>query len=149
MLLFRFLTICHNLLGLHHVAEFKLASGSLASAFLTKPAGFQDLRAAFFRLWETWVSADWEGKAVSETTNSSSRQTSPAPSAVGTSWAAVQGHFQSRLGQSNGITVFTANTKALWAFKWMLGRRRKLWYLHKRRIQWCCLWNYLQNCQQF
>lgn len=50
----------HNLLGLHHVAEFKLAPGSLASAFLTKPAGFQDLRTAFFRLWETWVSADWE-----------------------------------------------------------------------------------------
>lgn len=54
MVLFRFLNICHNLLMLSHVAEFKLVLGSLA--FPTEPAGLRDLGAVFVRLWERRVS---------------------------------------------------------------------------------------------
>lgn len=52
MFLFRFLNLCHSL---HHVAEFRLVLGSLASAFPSQPAGLQDSRATFSRLWGRWV----------------------------------------------------------------------------------------------
>ncbi|KAM6196422.1 uncharacterized protein WM294_008984 isoform 1-T1 [Sarcoramphus papa] len=79
---FRFLNICHNLLGLPHVAEFKLVLGS--PAFLTEPAGFWDLRAAFFRLREMWVNTDREAGLRQSLARSSSGQTPLAAGAVGT-----------------------------------------------------------------
>lgn len=52
---FRLSDLHHNVLGLHHMAKFRLVLGSSASAFLAQLAGLQDLRAMFSRLWGQWA----------------------------------------------------------------------------------------------